>query len=1099
MVLFVRMSSGLGLDQLQRFFQSGDWRSAYDGARVQRGEALARKRLVREVKGGFLESEDFELCATVADGKGEFEEVVVGVWEESGTLMAEGSCTCEFATNCEHAAATLAWVAKGDRLAAAVEGQVASAPDEGRIDAWLTEVAAQAEPKPAIAECLVYWLGPVTGGAEMRILKGLELKAGGLGRPLTKLGANEIKDLAREEDAVLLEELELRAREDEARWRVRGMGWELILKRMAMSGRLLAGEDSRQAMKIGEPRNGRLDWREDGGKRHPAVVTEPASDYGMVAGGIWYVDVERRELGRVVIDEGRDRVRQWIGGPEMDQAEWEKCQDLAQKRAIELPGSHLMAGFGEDLEKSPRASGSARLSLRILTPKPYLDEVHAQAVVRYGEREIPLTAADRRRVQRIETENGERVEIDRDRALEDRGLRELKALGLQMGADRKDPIWLPQVPEDTKDEPEFRQRYWKRFRYELGKLLEDRGWELRYAPGVGHEPLIFRADAWKAEIVEEGRGWFHLSAGFVVDGQEFELQPLLAALLEGQFMELTENLPEGQEFLFFLPDGQAVVLMVGRFRRLLRRFESLLEFRWKPGQSMKVHKTELALVLDDEMEVEASEEAQDFSARVTQLGQIEVPEIAEPSGLQATLRSYQLEGYRWMQYLGLQGLNGVLADDMGLGKTLQTLTHLLMEKESGRHSGLPNLIIAPTSVVHNWQREAVKFTPDLSVLILQGPGRHEQFGEMGKYDLVLTSFALLARDLDVLANQEFHVVVLDEAQHIKNRSAQVSEAARCLNSRQRLCLSGTPVENHLGELWALMDFLNPGLLGSADLFNSHFRSPIEKDGNPARQAELNAKVGPLILRRNKRQVATELPPKTELDHLIELSEGQKELYETVRSTMDKRVRQAIAVSGGGQAQIVFLDALLKLRQICCHPALLDETNPQDSAKFDYFKDLLATLLEEDHRTLVFSQFTSMLAKIEAHLQAEGIPYLILTGETKDRQDLVERFQGGEGMVFLISLKAGGTGLTLTGADTVIHYDPWWNPAAENQATDRAYRIGQEKAVMVHKLICQGTVEQRIQQMQAKKGELAEGILAGSRGSVSEEFMADLLEAADASA
>jgi len=239
-------------------------------------------------------------------------------------------------------------------------------------------------------------------------------------------------------------------------------------------------------------------------------------------------------------------------------------------------------------------------------------------------------------------------------------------------------------------------------------------------------------------------------------------------------------------------------------------------------------------------------------------------------------------------------------------------------------------------------------------------------------------------------------------------------------------------------------------------------------------------------------VAKELPSKTVVVHPIELSEGQKELYETVRATMDKRVRQVIASRGGGQAQIVFLDALLKLRQICCHPLLLDAGNAQESAKFEYFKDMLATLLEEGHRTLVFSQFTSMLAQMEAHLSAEGIPYLILTGETKDRQLLVERFQGGEGMVFLISLKAGGTGLTLTAADTVIHYDPWWNPAAENQATDRAYRIGQDKAVMVHKLICEGTVEEKIQQMQAKKGELAEGVLAGSRGAIDEEMMSEML-------
>jgi SNF2 family DNA or RNA helicase len=307
----------------------------------------------------------------------------------------------------------------------------------------------------------------------------------------------------------------------------------------------------------------------------------------------------------------------------------------------------------------------------------------------------------------------------------------------------------------------------------------------------------------------------------------------------------------------------------------------------------------------------------------------------------------------------------------------------------------------------------------------------------------------------------------------------VTQAVGQLNSRHRLCLSGTPVENHLGELWSLIHFLMPGLLGTRESFTETYRTPIEKNGCEEKRAALARRVGPLILRRTKHDVAKELPPKTEIGHLIQMSEAQKDLYETVRSTMDKQVRQALAIHGN-QSQIVFLDALLKLRQICCHPRLLDnQGNDAESAKFDYLVDLLETFRQEGNRVLLFSQFTSMLAIIEAHLVAEKFEYLKLTGETKNRQELVERFQGGEGEVFLISLKAGGTGLTLTGADIVIHYDPWWNPAAENQATDRAYRIGQDKPVFVHKLICQDTVEERIQQMQVKKDDLAGSLLSGA--------------------
>jgi len=433
-----------------------------------------------------------------------------------------------------------------------------------------------------------------------------------------------------------------------------------------------------------------------------------------------------------------------------------------------------------------------------------------------------------------------------------------------------------------------------------------------------------------------------------------------------------------------------------------------------------------------------------------------------------------------MQFLARHGLHGILADDMGLGKTLQTLAHVLTEKQSGHSRGLPVLVIAPTSVVPNWRAEALKFTPDLRVLVLNGPERKKYFRSIPHADLVLTSYALLQRDIEKLAAVPFHIVVLDEAQYIKNPRSKMAQAACKLDARNRLCLSGTPIENHLGELWSLMHFLVPGFLGTEDAFNKRFRTPIEKDGDAERNAVLKQRVGPLILRRTKDQVAKELPPKTELVHLIELNTGQKDLYETVRATMDKRVREAIAARGIGQSQIVFLDALLKLRQICCDPRLLPEDYQHgvlESAKLDFLTELLALLIEEGRRILLFSQFTTMLGLIEAHLVREKISYLKLTGASKDRGKLVEDFQNGKAPVFLISLKAGGTGLNLTAADTVIHYDPWWNPAAEAQATDRAYRIGQHNPVFVHKLLCQDTVEERIHKLQQEKGKLAAGILA----------------------
>jgi SNF2 family DNA or RNA helicase len=456
-----------------------------------------------------------------------------------------------------------------------------------------------------------------------------------------------------------------------------------------------------------------------------------------------------------------------------------------------------------------------------------------------------------------------------------------------------------------------------------------------------------------------------------------------------------------------------------------------------------------------------------------------LPPAALPATIKADLRPYQLDGFRWLQFLASHGLHGILADDMGLGKTLQTLAHLATEH--AKAPGLPSLVIAPTSVVPNWAAEVAKFAPHLKLLVLHGGDRADNFEQIPAADMVLTSYPLLVRDFDELSKQQWHVMVLDEAQYIKNPKALTAISACKLRAAHRVCLSGTPMENHLGELWSLLRFLMPGFLADEKSFNAQLRKPIERDHSGDAQLALNRRVAPLILRRTKDQVATELPEKTTLIHGIDLTSQQADLYESVRAAMDQRVRDAIAAKGIAQSHIIVLDALLKLRQICCHPQLLKSDAAQrvyESAKLTYLTDeLLPTLIEEGRRILLFSQFTSMLALIEEHLQLENIPFLKLTGQTKERAKLVNDFQTGAFPIFLISLKAGGTGLNLTAADTVIHYDPWWNPAAENQATDRAHRIGQNKPVFVHKLVCRGTIEDRILELQGQKAALVEALLS----------------------
>ena len=763
------------------------------------------------------------------------------------------------------------------------------------------------------------------------------------------------------------------------------------------------------------------------------------------------------------------------------------ARELMHDPPPDLPRLRMDPRFELRVNREP-VDKATRLLLQSLG-QPNVDFwISAEASVVYGPHRSSLRSSAPEWVSSI-THDGQAAILQHDAAAENAATQQLRDTGLsslqsnsawkfllnlksrETNQNKSPDRWFPdpgRVPTDA---------FWHQFRGEMVAKLESLGWLVTVSDNVGHR--VHEADPanWQSSLDPGDGGWFSLSVGFDVAGQRYDLLPILAGLLENDFLEETLDRPDNGHIYAPLPDGDALKLPIGRVRKILNHLSALIDPKF-PDKA-RLHALDAASLAGLEgLGIDTPPQLAELAAKLKDFSGIEP--VPTATGLQATLRDYQLAGFHWMQFLARHGLHGILADDMGLGKTLQTLAHILTEKQSGHSRGLPTLVVAPTSVVPNWRAEALKFTPDLRVLVLNGPERKKYFRSIPHADVVLTSFALLQRDIDKLAAVPFHLVVLDEAQYIKNPRSKMAQAACKLDARNRLCLSGTPIENHLGELWSLMNFLVPGFLGTEDAFNKRFRTPIEKDGDMERNAVLKSRVAPLILRRTKDQVAKELPPKTELVHLIELNTGQKDLYETVRATMDKRVREAIAARGIEQSQIVFLDALLKLRQICCHPCLLPEDYSNEvveSAKLDFLAELLAVLIEEGRRILLFSQFTSMLALIEAHLVKEKIPYLILTGSSKDRGKLVEDFQNGKAPVFLISLKAGGTGLNLTAADTVIHYDPWWNPAAEAQATDRAYRIGQHNPVFVHKLLCQDTVEERIHKLQQEKGRLAAGILA----------------------
>ena len=584
--------------------------------------------------------------------------------------------------------------------------------------------------------------------------------------------------------------------------------------------------------------------------------------------------------------------------------------------------------------------------------------------------------------------------------------------------------------------------------------------------------------------------WFDLSLGMEINGQRHNILPLLPELIAAAAnspINAETGLPEIPPFVY-LPNVQ------GGFIRLPTEtlkpwMAALLELVGDrahdfSGDSLKLSRLDAmrtTAALGEGVSWEGAQQLREMVQRLS--GQTELPVVPVPPSVQASLRPYQQQGLNWLQFLREYGLGGILADDMGLGKTLQTLAHIQVEKDAGRLTH-PALIIAPVSLMGNWRKETERFCPELRCLVIHGKDRHEVAGTIDQHDIVIAPYSLLQRDKERWLEAQWHIVVLDEAQNIKNASTHAAQVVGQLQTKHRLCLSGTPMENHLGEIWSLFHFLMPGFLGSQKRFTELFRTPIEKLGDPERLTQLRARITPFMLRRTKALVASELPPKVETIHRVELSGKQADLYETIRLGMEKTVREALNSKGLAKSQITILDALLKLRQVCCDPHLLKLPAAQKvktSAKLEQLMEMLPEMVAEGRRILLFSQFTTMLTLIEAELKKRNIPWVKLTGASQNRDALIEQFTSGQVPIFLISLKAGGVGLNLPQADTVIHYDPWWNPAAENQATDRAHRIGQTHTVFVYKLVAQGTIEESILALQDRKAALADSMYSGATG------------------
>ena len=636
------------------------------------------------------------------------------------------------------------------------------------------------------------------------------------------------------------------------------------------------------------------------------------------------------------------------------------------------------------------------------------------------------------------------------------------------------------------------RRDWLYFMSEELPELEDQGWIIEMDDSFPFRFETLSEDDWYAELDESETDWFTLRLGINIDGKSIDLLPLLARQINQlPTPDELKKMPKDALVPVALPGGRFVNLPAERLRLIAGTLIELFGDRPLEEYRLQNHHAELWQELHDQLGLPwaGGEKLLALGKKLKTFKRLKKAKPAKQ--LDAKLRPYQQDGLSWLQFLREYGLNGILADDMGLGKTIQTLAHLQLEKQRLGNALPPSLVVSPTSLIHNWKNEAKRFTPDLKVHIHHGAQRDSE--AIDKADLVLTSYGIIQRDFEQLSQKKFHLLALDEAQAVKNPAAKSAKAVRCLQAEHKLCITGTPMENHLGELWSLFDFLMPGFLGARDQFTRFYRTPIEKHNNKQQSKKLQKRVAPFMLRRNKDLVAKELPPKTEIIRTTELNGKQRDLYETIRASMEAKVKSEIEKKGLARSQIIILDALLKMRQVCCDPSLVkleQAKEVEESAKLDLLMSLVQPIVEEGRKILIFSQFTSMLLLIEKRLKNAGIDWVKLTGQTRDRNQPIQDFQNGDTPVFLISLKAGGTGLNLTAADTVIHYDPWWNPAVEDQASDRAHRIGQDKPVFIYKLVTEGTVEEKIQELKEKKKAIAASLYGESSAKKKQSLTAD---------
>ncbi|MFZ2971585.1 MAG: DEAD/DEAH box helicase [Ferribacterium limneticum] len=1005
---------------------------------------------------------------------------------QSGEMAVISRCTCSAGKHCKHVAAM---------LLKAIEERNPKEHVSGSALSWLEDLrrvsvaVAKKKARPASARQQLFYILKWT--ADKRQF-GIEIRKGKYPESAEEWWKVDRAlvtppQFVNEEDLGILR-LIWADRGHETGLRAFGLGPKNgaeILQRMAASHRLYPEDDLGLPLNAGPTRPASIGWQVDGmGFQRPHLKPDPSAEMIVAVDPPWYIDLAEGEAGPLEVTGNPDVINRLFSLPPLSANEAALVAEALSELAPDLP--------------LPGSDAGARLRLvdAPLIPILQLETLHthgqrawrsypqnfgggpfdvAKVIFRYGDADV----RPEEKSEFITLPEGETIRLKRRPDDEAKSLLALEGCGLQK---------IPGHTLHTFGSPPegiyglAEEASWVPFMQDGTQRLKEAGWQIEFPEDFRHH--VIEVDGWEAELYEADNGWFNLDMGVMVEGERLPLAPLLANLFrtDPRWLEATEleRVPDDEGIDLYTPRGKRLRVPAGRLKPLAATLIDLFD-GFTGGNTLRLSRFDAPRLAElSDISRWQFRGQSDIMALAERLLKAQgIGDVEPPAGFKLELRPYQKEGLAWLQFLREHELSGILADDMGLGKTAQTLAHLLMEKEAGRLDK-PALIILPTSLIFNWKNEAARFAPDLKVLSLHGPERKVLFPQIMQHDVVLTTYPLLWRDAEELMQHSYHLLILDEAQTVKNAQSQSAEAVRKVDARHRLCLTGTPLENHLGELWSQFDFLLPGFLGTSKQFTRHWRTPIEKQGDLRRRSLLARRIRPFILRRKKEDVAQELPPKTIIIRSVELEGAQRDLYETVRAAMDAKVRDEIANRGFARSQIVILDALLKLRQVCCDPRLVKATAARkvpERAKLDLLMAMLPELVDEGRKVLVFSQFTSMLALIEHELDKAGIAYVTLTGDTVDREVPIRRFQDGEVPIFLISLKAGGVGLNLTAADTVIHYDPWWNPAVENQATDRAHRLGQDKPVFVYKLIVSGSIEEKILALQERKAELAAGILS----------------------